>query len=47
MPGQLEVLAADPEPEPATSSSASSALVQAEISRITRLVDDLLLLAQL
>jgi signal transduction histidine kinase len=45
MRGQLELLAADPEPSPEEVRRVER-LVQAEISRIARLVDDLLLLAQ-
>jgi signal transduction histidine kinase len=43
--GQLEVLAADPEPS-AEEVQRVSRLVQAEIARTTRLIDDLLVLAQ-
>jgi signal transduction histidine kinase len=43
--GQLEVLAAQPNP-PAAEIERVERLVQAEITRISRLVDDLLLLAQ-
>jgi two-component system, OmpR family, sensor kinase len=45
MQGQLEVLAADPDPGPEELQRVE-ALLQAEISRISRLVDDLLLLAR-
>jgi signal transduction histidine kinase len=45
MRGQLEVLAADPNPS-LDEVQRVEALLQAEISRITRLVDDLLLLAR-
>jgi signal transduction histidine kinase len=45
MQGQLELLAADPNPSPAEVRRVS-ALAQAEIARISRLVDDLLLLAK-
>src|SRR6185437_1369727 len=45
MQGQLEVLAADPDPSPEELQRVE-ALLQAEISRISRLVDDLLLLAR-
>jgi signal transduction histidine kinase len=43
--GQLEVLAADKQPD-ASEIRRVEALVRAEIARVTRLVDDLLLLAQ-
>jgi len=45
MQGQLEVLAADPDPSPEELQRVE-ALLQDEISRISRLVDDLLLLAR-
>jgi two-component system OmpR family sensor kinase len=45
MQGQLEVLAADPDPSP-DELQRVEAMLQAEISRISRLVDDLLLLAR-
>jgi signal transduction histidine kinase len=45
MQGQLEVLAADPDPSPEELQRVE-ALLQDEISRITRLVDDLLVLAR-
>jgi two-component system, OmpR family, sensor kinase len=45
MQGQLEVLAADPDPSPEELQRVEQ-LLQAEISRISRLVDDLLLLAR-
>jgi signal transduction histidine kinase len=45
MKGQLEVLAADPDPSPEELQRVEQ-LLQAEISRISRLVDDLLLLAR-
>jgi len=45
MQGQLEVLAADPDPSPQELQRVEQ-LLQAEISRISRLVDDLLLLAR-
>jgi signal transduction histidine kinase len=45
MQGQLEVLAADPDPSPEELQRVET-LLQAEISRISRLVDDLLLLAR-
>ena len=45
MQGQLEVLAADPDPSPEELQRVE-ALLQDEISRISRLVDDLLVLAR-